>query len=79
MSEIGKVVDHQFDKVFDRQVELQARYVGENEYQSEWSFDGSNWNRHMKHYKNADDAIMFARSGAMLSHMHQNIVKRRTE
>lgn len=75
--EIGKVVDHQFDRVLGRQVELQTRRTRDG-YRSEWSFDGGdNWNCHLKVYSTSDEAMAKARAGAFVNCVHQKVKVRR--
>ena len=76
MIENGKVVKHDFTKLFGKQVELQARKV-HNGYRAEWSLDGDKWNCLVKTYSHADDAIQNARTGAFIAQVHQNAVNRR--
>lgn len=76
MIENGKVVQHKMDKVFGKQVELQARKVRDG-FRGEWSFDGDKWSSVLKTYQHVDDAMANARTGAFIAQVHQNAVNRR--
>lgn len=78
MNEIGKVARHEFEMVFGQEVEVQARRL-ENGFRPEWSFDGEKWNSLLKLSTSADDAILKARCGAFIAHIHQNVLNRRKD
>jgi hypothetical protein len=76
MTENEKVVIHQMDTVFNRQIEIQARKVTGG-YRAEWSLDGNTWKHLLRIYKTPEDAIHNAHCGAFIAHVHQNILNRR--
>jgi len=75
---LGKVVRHEFDTIAGKAVEVQARQI-DDEFIAEWSFDGLNWNKLIRRYTDAGNAIFMARQAAIISHIHQNLRKERGE